>query len=279
MSTHSIEKISNKGFILLSLSAIFLLYLIQSWQGFDMCDEGWVLTGYQQIFNDPSSVEYLFLYYSTQIMGGAWYSLFGMGGIISFRILSVLVLTLSFYLVYCLLKKQISRSDFLISFVLIYFSWNSGLLVFHHNYLTILLYCTICMFLYKALVNLEWKYMLIAGFFLGIEIFARIPNLSLLSLIIILFPFSLNHSFKTGFLYLILFLSGIIIGCGMILLTMKISNHIEIFERSIFSGFSAAGSSNSTHNLSGMLHVYIGNYYGIAKAMAMLFIPSLIYIQ
>lgn len=279
MSTKFIEKISNKEFILLSLTGIFLLYLIQSWQGFDMCDEGWVLTGYQQIFNDPTSVEYLFLYYSTQILGGIWYSLFGVGGIISFRILSVFVLTLSFYAVYCLLKKQISRSDFLISFVLIYFSWNSGLLVFHHNYLTILLYCTICLFLYRALVNTDWKYMLIAGFFLGIEIFARIPNLSLLALIILLFPFSLKHSFKTGFQYLVLFLSGIIIGCGMILLTMKISNHIEIFERSAFSGFSAVGSSESTHNLSGMLYVYIGNYYGIAKAMAMLFIPSFIYIQ
>ena len=42
---------------------ILLYGLLVGFQGFDLCDEGWTMTAYQQIFICPQSVEYNFLYY------------------------------------------------------------------------------------------------------------------------------------------------------------------------------------------------------------------------
>lgn len=44
---------------------ILLYGLLVGFQGFDLCDEGWTMTAYQQIFICPQSVEYNFLYYVT----------------------------------------------------------------------------------------------------------------------------------------------------------------------------------------------------------------------
>ena len=43
---------------------ILLYGLLVGFQGFDLCDEGWTMTAYQQIFICPQSVEYNFLCYS-----------------------------------------------------------------------------------------------------------------------------------------------------------------------------------------------------------------------
>ena len=66
---------------------ILLYGLLVGFQGFDLCDEGWTMTAYQQIFICPQSVEYNFLYYVTLLVGGLWEKLFGWGGYLSFRLL------------------------------------------------------------------------------------------------------------------------------------------------------------------------------------------------
>ena len=57
------DRMPERTFIIISMTAIALFHIILGVQGFDMCDEGWVLSGFQQIFNDPKSIQYLFLYY------------------------------------------------------------------------------------------------------------------------------------------------------------------------------------------------------------------------
>lgn len=76
---------------------ILLYGLLVGFQGFDLCDEGWTMTAYQQIFICPQSVEYNFLYYVTLLVGGLWEKLFGWGGYLSFRLLTVLVILCIFY--------------------------------------------------------------------------------------------------------------------------------------------------------------------------------------
>ena len=76
-------------------SAILIIVVIQvilMFQGFDVCDDGFVLTSYQQIFNSPSSVEYNFVYWLSSIIGGLWYKLYEDGGILWFRVLLLIKL-------------------------------------------------------------------------------------------------------------------------------------------------------------------------------------------
>ena len=56
---------------------ILLYGLLVGFQGFDLCDEGWTMTAYQQIFICPQSVEYNFLYYVTLLVGGLSFNGFG----------------------------------------------------------------------------------------------------------------------------------------------------------------------------------------------------------
>ena len=100
----------SKGWFLpVYLFSIALFYTVLGIQGFDMCDEGWVLSGFQQMFNDPESVQYLFLYYLSEYVGGLWYMLWGGCGIFGFRLLAMLVITATAYIVYRMMRNYVPQ--------------------------------------------------------------------------------------------------------------------------------------------------------------------------
>lgn len=129
---------SKKVFTAISLVFIFCYNLIVGFQGFDMCDEGWVTTGYQQIFSDPMSVKYLFLYYNTQLMGGLANVLCGGIGILGFRTMTALTITLIAFFTFKLLDGMVNKWAILLGMFLSMLCCDFGILVFHHNYATAL---------------------------------------------------------------------------------------------------------------------------------------------
>lgn len=64
------------------LSILFLFQLIFIPQGLDFADEGFFMTFYQQIFNDPESVTYAFMYWFAGVLGGSLYALFPEDGLL-----------------------------------------------------------------------------------------------------------------------------------------------------------------------------------------------------
>lgn len=277
MNIHNpINKLSEKTFVTLVFSLIALYYLLIGLQGFDMCDEGWVLTGYQQFFNDPESVEYLFLYYLSLLVGGIWYKLFGFWGIYGFRILSAITISTGFIVTYFILKRIIGKTEFLIGILLIIFTQTGGITGFHYNHFTMLLSCLSAYFFYNALCKHSRKQILFSGFFVGIAVFARIPNITLLALVITLIPFARNFGIKNALRYLIAFLLGTISGLVIVVGVMTILGHVPIFIDNISSGFSATNNEESTHNIVRMIHIYMLNYYDILKLIVLLFLPGII---
>lgn len=87
------------GDILFFLLGVFYQILF-IFQGLDLSDEGFYATFYQQIFNDPQSVAFNFMYWLTGILGGAWYYLFPHLGLLGFRILGVIVTSATLILTY-----------------------------------------------------------------------------------------------------------------------------------------------------------------------------------
>lgn len=272
----SLDAMSEKKFQIITFGIITLIWGLMSLQGFDMCDEGWVLTGYQQIFNDPESVEYLFLYYGSQFTGGIWYQLFGAGGILAFRIFAVLTMVGSLYIVYLLLKRHISRLDFIIGVMVFITTRTSDITVFHHNHLTTFLYCLTVFYIYRGLSRESQRKIFTGGILLGVTFFARIPNLSLLVLSVLLIPFACRHGISKAVKCLLVWLAGTLAGSITVLVIMMLCGHYQIFLSAITSGFSAVDAEDSTHGLTYMLSIYKDSYVAITKGIIAFFLPGIL---
>ncbi len=253
--------LSDKTFGLFIVVITFLYHAIVGIQGFDMYDEGWSLTGFQQIFNAPESVEYLFLYYLTNIIGGLWNICFGFGGIYSFRILASIVISLTAYVVWLMLRDHINRWYILGGLLMAYFSSYYGIMVFYHNYLTTLLTVCSMLFLYKALTLDSSQCAFLSGLVIGINIFVRLPNIVLLALVLLLIPYYLHthHREKTTTLFISVAV-GVVLGILFVLGLMVALGHLEIFISAIQGGFSASDDAESTHNLGTMVTRYLSVY-------------------
>lgn len=255
------NNISEHAFIAVYLISIALFYTVLGLQGFDMCDEGWVLSGYQQIFNDPESVQYLFLYYLSIYTGGLWESVFGGLGILGYRLLAMICITASSYIVYRVLRPYINRWCIMAGMFWVFSCAEYGIMVFYHDYLTTLMSLAASAFLLKSLLGNNYKLILISGFIIGVNVFVRLPNLSLILLIFTLIPYYIYNRdiFDTKLMlsYAALgFLGGVII----ILLLITVSGHTNVFINCIEDGLSAVGDNSSTHNLPEMGMIYLRNY-------------------
>lgn len=272
------SRFSDRHYALLIILTSIAYHVAIGIQGFDMADEGWSLTGFQQIFHDPESVEYLFLYYLTNIFGGLWNAIFGWGGIFSFRILTALVLALTAYVTWRMLSPYFNRWSIFLGIMASYLSCYYGMMVFYHNYLTALLSICAAAALLKALTGNNIRWMAACGFILGCNIFVRIPNITLTALMLLLIPYYIYNRnkqltiklFSAGFF-------GILSGIICVLVMILILGHNNIFANAITSGFSAASGGDSTHNIAEMTKTYISVYKTIFTILAAPFITGVIW--
>ena len=259
MNTHQ-----ERFFTYLIILSSLIYHAIIGLQGFDMADEGWSLTGHQQIFNDPESVEYLFLYYLTHLIGGVWNYLFGWGGIYSFRLLTSIVLTLTSLIIWRLLRPYFNSWSIVVGIWASFFCSYYGIMIFYHNYLSAFLSVCAATTLFKAVKNYDWRWMIISGIILGCNVFARLPNISLITLVFLLIPFYIyNRNINKAIFLLLSGSGGFLIGLVFIILRMLLLGHVHIYMNAINSGLSASSSADSTHNLGTMAITYLNVYKSI----------------
>jgi len=254
-----------KKVLLLTLLLTFIYELILSFQGFDLCDEGDALTFYQQIFNCPGSVEYQLARYLNGVVGGVWNILFGFGGILSFRILTILVLILTIFFTSLSLKKIIHPLMIPVATFMVLLMNNYGIMVFFHNHLTALLVAIAVYFLLQGLNRNRPWHLFTAAMFCGINIFARIPNIALLALGLLLF---IDYYYKKDKRLLgrniLVSIAGLATGISVVFLIMLLLGHIRIFVDTVFHNlFSSGMKGDSSHNFVNLIYTYLGNYYQI----------------
>lgn len=271
-----LETLPEWVFLLIYLGTLFCYKTIVSIQGFDMCDEGWVLSAYQQIFNDPTACEYQFLYYNTLLVGGLWNLVFGSLGYFGFRLLGALFSTAIAYLVYLMLRKEVNRWCIFVGIML--FNLGYGM-VFHHNWMAAFGVALSALFLYKGLSASNKWWVLSAGIMVGSNIFSRIPNVSMFSLVLVFIPYYLyTKNFRATLRLILSAIIGVIIGIGIEMFLIYSLGHFDAFVDSITSGFSAASAGDSTHSLSRTMGIYKGNYDTIFKQLAFfLSVPMYVY--
>lgn len=257
-------------FLAVYLFSVALFYTLLGIQGFDMCDEGWVLSGFQQMFNDPESVQYLFLYYLSEYIGGLWYQLWNGCGIFGFRLLAMLVITVAAYLVYRMMSGFMPSWCIMAGMLWAFLCADYGMMVFYHNYLTAMLAVGASYALFIALSKGRPLLMALSGFIVGVNVFARLPNLSLVLLALAIVPYYRNNRDGRMALRMLLYaVAGFVAGIASMLTIMVVSGHLGVFVQAVGDGFSAVGDEKSTHNMADMFMTYVRNYKQVLTDMGL----------
>lgn len=249
-----------------------------AFQGFDVCDDGFVLTFYQQIFTNPESVEYVFLYWFSGIVGGVWYQLYEDGGVLWFRLLAIIVNTSTFYIAYKLLKQYVNKDFLLFALVMALFVNDYGYLTYYHNQLTAMMTVLIIYVLHKAVVKNKLSLYVLSGILLSVNVFTRIPNLVLFSLILVI-PYayylrkdSILKSFRP-----VLFLGmGSICGLLMVFIALWSLGQVGIMKNALFTISDLGETENSSHNFGSIFKAPFYNYISITIETFKLIVISVV---
>lgn len=256
---------NNRLLIPFTYIAAFTYLFIVSLQGFDLCDEGWCLSFYQQFFKNPDSAQYQFMYYLSGFVGGVWEVIFGAGGILSFRLLNAIVILSIVYFIYKITKEYINPIVFCIATFYGLLLIKYGNIVFHHNYFTALLVAISIYFLYRGIINNSYSKLFFGGLFIGLCFFARVANLTMLSLgLLFLINFFYDKNWKQFSLQIITGLAGCLLGIAIIIGIMIGFGHFDIFIECLNESlFSAGNDEQSNHQMSKMIHGYVKSYMNI----------------
>jgi hypothetical protein len=240
----------------LTLVGAFVYEFILALQGFDLCDEGLVLSSYQHVFHTPSSLSL------SAVIGGIWNLLFGFGGILSFRILNVITIIFTIYFTYLSVKDYVKPIIIPIATSLALLLNDYGILVFHHNYLTALLVAISVLFILNGLNKKSYLSLFWGAFFCGVNIFTRLPNVTMIALGLLLFVnYFYEKDAKRLRKYILYSLMGLCSGIGLILLILFFCGQLKFYQLSIIDTFSlSTDNTHSSHNGLHLIKVYASNY-------------------
>jgi len=156
---------------------LFAYQLFFTFQGLDLSDEGLYSTSYQQIFHNPETVQYNFMFWFSAIVGGAWAWLFPDLGLWGIRLAGVVITTSTIIVTYYLLRKYLRRAHLKIGLLLVVLLINNNLKLVHYNDLSALFNMITIAFLFAGLRDENhWK-LLLAGAFVAFSSFTRLPNI------------------------------------------------------------------------------------------------------
>lgn len=251
------------GFILTTL------YLIAvSFQGIDVCDEGWSATFYQNIFSHPESCQYQFAFYTSGIVGGVLNELIPTGGIFMFRLASVVVMMSCFTLSYKLLRPYFKPRHIVVGLMMVTLNFDYGIMLLHHNYISALVTLCVVVCLIHALTKSSRWLIGVSGILLALDIFARIPNLTMLilGLLIILWSVLQKRSLRQTLLDIAWFAGGVILGVGLVVGLMYCLGHLDIFFDSLSGIVNKGQAADSNHGFAKLASAYIYNYKMVITA-------------
>lgn len=220
------ENMSTTGFLLL----VVLYQAIFMFQGLDFMDEGFTATFYQQFFNDPASVQYNFMYWLSGLVGGTFVYLFPDAGILGLRFLAILFTTASIMVVYNLLKDYLNKGYLRIGLLLVMMCACHNPKIFHYNFLSVLLYTSTVSLLFNGLKKDKIWMMVVAGAFVGMDAFARVPSIVNLGLIIPIVFYGLlgKATIKKMIVQCSSFLAGFCFSLAGMLLLIRSMDHFEV---------------------------------------------------
>lgn len=261
-----VEKINNnpKTSFLFVFFGLILYQIVLIFQGFELCDTGYYATFYQNILRNPASVQYNFGYWLTGIVGGSFVELFPESGLLGIRLLGVLNTSATIYIVYILLYKHLNKVALYLGLILVTTSFVGTPTEFYHNPFSSLLFVSAAYILYQGLEKNKYFLIVFSALLLALNVFARIPNILDLALILI-FPIHAYYYKESKIIWIkrsLVFFFSFIISIISILGIMKIIGHYDLFVESIIGIKSLAGGSGG-HGISTLFNRNINAYISV----------------
>ena len=218
----------NSNFFFLLL---FCYQTIVIFQGIDLADTGFYGTFYQQIFNDPQSVTYCFMFWLSGIIGGLFIKILPFAGLLGLRMLWVVVFTIIIIVTYRFLKNYVSPGYLQISLFLLTLNLNNDPKEFYYNNFSSLLYVLAAILLFNGLKNRQPFALAGSGAIISLNMFNRFPNLLGvgLALAIIYYGYLEKETVKTIVNNILLFLAGFILTTLIVLFVMELLGHLQIY--------------------------------------------------
>jgi hypothetical protein len=218
----------NSNFFFLLL---FSYQTIVIFQGIDLADTGFYGTFYQQIFNNPQSVTYCFMFWLSGIIGGLFVKILPFAGLLGLRMLWVVVFTIIIIITYRFLKNYVSPGYLQISLFLLTLNLNNDPKEFYYNNFSSLLYVITAILLFNGLKNKQPFSLFGSGVIISLNMFNRFPNLLGigLALAIIYYGYLEKETVKTIVSNILVFLAGFILTTLFVLLVMQLLGHLHIY--------------------------------------------------
>lgn len=260
-----LEKINLKLFFLL----VFLYQVIFIFQGVDLADAGFYGIFYQQIFNEPQTVQYNFMFWFSGIIGGIFNYIFPGSGVLGMRLLAAATTTCSVIIVYKLLKPHLSKPYLLLGLILALLFMSNNPKEFHYNTLAVLLYVSTAYFLFAGLRERKLLKIALAGAFISLNAFTRLPNVLQLGLavVILYYGFINKTSFKYQIKQVLSLVGGFIGTTGLVLLVMRFLGHDQIFINAVKIVFvmGKGGNAESRYGIFDLLQESGATYFSSLK--------------
>jgi hypothetical protein len=217
---------SNFFFLLLLCYQTIIIF-----QGIDLADTGFYGTFYQQIFNDPRSVTYCFMFWLSGIIGGLYLKLLPNAGLLGLRLLWVVVFMITIITTYRFLKNYISTGYLQLSLFLLTLNLNNDPKEFYYNNFSSLLYVLTAVLLFNGLKYKQRSGLFGSGAIISLNMFNRFPNLLGvgLALAIIYYGYIEKATVKSIVNNILIFLAGFIITTLIVLLVMQLLGHLQIY--------------------------------------------------
>jgi hypothetical protein len=227
---HSINDqsgMNTKLFFILLLSIQILLIF----QGLELADTGFYATFYEQIFTDPQSVAYCFMFWLSGIIGGIFLKIFPYSGLFGLRLLWVLIYILIIFSAYRLLRKYVRKEYLQWSLFILTLHMNNDPKEFYYNNFSSLLYIITAILLFNGLKSNRLLAIFGAGAIVSLNAFNRFPNILGvgLAMAILYYGYVNKAEIKTVVKFLVCFLAGFVITTAIVLLIMKWMGHLQIY--------------------------------------------------
>lgn len=275
MNPFKLKHMSGKAFALWLAVICFVVQIPPLCMGAELCDSGFYLTFYDNIYSHPECVEYNFMYYLSGLTGGALlliaHTALGM------RIVGATVNVLCALCIAAAFPARRFRSAVTgTSLLMIVGSWWLPL-TFSYDHLTSLLTCVGLLLILRSITaSTPTAAVLLAlgsGVVLGMNTFARIPNV-LGFAYILLIPigaaiYRRKHMWKQAAAS---FATGWIAGVALVLAAMLVLNHFSIFVSNMSDLFGIASSADgeASHGIGHLIRAQIDSYLIAGRVAAKL---------
>jgi len=246
--------------LIFAVAFVYQLFCIK--RGFDLTDEGFLMSLYQFFGENPASCPGGAGYPLSCYLGWLVNSVWPGGGVLWINFIGIIIVTATMYVSYKIVSKLFYSRIALLALLLQLIFLTTDPKPFGYNNLTAFNYVCVVGLIVRAERSRRIAPLVFAGLLAGVGVYLRLPNLAFLGLCILpLVGSGINwKGILRSLAFFVCFIGGIA-GGWLIMKAIGADSLILGF----FSTLGGTLDGESTHSSGAMISTYLGNYLGSLK--------------